>query len=298
MKSFMCSDGRVLEVIPGFREQVLSYRAPVTPKADWGEAEYSAAAEKKERRLKHLLNSFSAVWGKLDRARILDVGCGDGANCFLLAREKTIQMAVGIDLHLPLVASDQKGELTRKLLERMLGPGPHREADLLQMDGTRMAFGDESFDIVMSRSAMEHIKPVEVALEEMTRVVRSGGLIYLGIDPFYWVRGCHKRGVVDIPWAHARMSLEDYTRFVSEYEDPGVSAKRRERLETLNRFTVGQWRTLIDSIPPEVLKWEQRQSKVGQDYLDQFPGISNTSLPGVAVTDLLTERIEVWLRKR
>jgi len=298
MKTFTCTDGRVLRVVEGFREQVLSYRPSVTPKPDWSEADYAAAAAKKQRRLKRLVESFLRFVGTLDGARVLDVGCGDGANCFLISRHEQVKLAVGIDLELPLFASGEKGQQTRRLIDRLLAGGNSLPVDLLQMDGTRMGFGAASFHVVMSRSAMEHIKPVERVLHEMARVVRPGGLIYLGIDPFFWLLGCHKRGVVDIPWAHARLGLDEYERFVTECEGREIAAERRRRLETLNRLTVRDWKQMIKSMPWEVLDWKEEPSEISQKILEQFPDVRDTLLPGVERADLLTERIKAWLRKR
>ena len=294
-KTFTRGDGEALRVVEGFRDHVLSYRAAVTPKPDWSEADYEAAAEKKRRRLRRLSKSFLRLASLPDGARVLDVGCGDGANCVLLAQERWVRLAAGIDLQLPVQVADEQGERALRLVRRLAGGGP--AVCLLQMDGTRMGFASESFDAVMCRSAMEHIKPVGQVLAEMVRVVRRGGLIYLGIDPFFWVRGCHKRGVVDVPWAHARLTLDEYERLVTELEGEEAAAKRRRRLETLNRFTVGAWKETVSALPCDVLDWKERTSPLGQGLLEQFPEVEETLLPGVDTTDLLTERIEVWLRK-
>jgi SAM-dependent methyltransferase len=294
-KTFTRGDGRALRVVEGFRDRVLSYRPAVTPKPDWGEADYEAAAEKKRHRLRRLSKSFSRLAAVPEGARVLDVGCGDGANCVLLAQERWVGLAAGIDLQLPVQGADERGERARRLVRRLAGSGP--AVCLLQMDGTLMGFASGSFDVVMSRSAMEHIKPVERVLAEMVRVVRRGGLIYLGIDPFFWVRGCHKRGVVDLPWAHARLALDDYQRLVTALEGEEAAAKRRLRLETLNRFAVAGWKEAVAALPCDILDWRERTSEVGQELLEQFPEVEETLLPGVARTDLLTERIEVWLKK-
>jgi ubiquinone/menaquinone biosynthesis C-methylase UbiE len=293
-RTFTRGDGEALRVVEGFRDHVLSYRAAVTPKPDWSEADYVAAAEKKRRRLRRLSESFQRVASLPDGARVLDVGCGDGANCVLLARERWVALAAGIDLQLPACGVDERGEQARRLIRRL---GGESGVCLLQMDGTRMGFASEGFDVAMSRSAMEHIKPVGQVLAEMVRVVRRGGLIYLGIDPFFWVRGCHKRGVVDVPWAHARLTLDEYQRLVTELEGEDAAAKRRQRLETLNRFTAATWRETVSALPCDVLDWKETTSEIGQRLLEQFPEVEETLLPGVETTDLLTERIEVWLRK-
>ena len=294
-RTFTRGDGEALRVVEGFRDYVLSYRAAVTPKPGWSEADYEAAAEKKRRRLRRLSESLRRMASLPDGARVLDVGCGDGANCVLLARERWVALAAGIDLQLPACGVDERGERARRLIQRLAGG--ESGVCLLQMDGTRMGFASEGFDVAMSRSAMEHIKPVGQVLAEMVRVVRRGGLIYLGIDPFFWVRGCHKRGVVDVPWAHARLTLDEYQRLVTELEGEDAAAKRRQRLETLNRFTVATWRETVSALPCDVLDWKETTSEIGQRLLEQFPEVEETLLPGVETTDLLTERIEVWLRK-
>ena len=294
-RTFTRGDGEALRVVEGFRDHVLSYRAAVTPKPGWSEADYEAAAEKKRRRLRRLSESLRRMASLPDGARVLDVGCGDGANCVLLARERWVGLAAGIDLQLPACGVDERGEQARRLIRRLAGG--ESGVCLLQMDGTRMGFASEGFDVAMSRSAMEHIKPVGQVLAEMVRVVRRGGLIYLGIDPFFWVRGCHKRGVVDVPWAHARLTLDEYQRLVTELEGEDAAAKRRQRLETLNRFTVATWRETVSALPCDVLDWKETTSEIGQRLLEQFPEVEETLLPGVETIDLLTERIEVWLRK-
>jgi len=122
-------------------------------------------------------------------------------------------------------------------------------------------------------------------------------MVYLGIDPFFWLRGCHKRGVVDIPFAHARLPLEEYRHFVAESEGEAVAARRWQRLATLNRLTLCQWRRTIETMSCEILEWREAHSELGAAVLKENPEILRALLPGVEERDLLTERIEVWLRK-
>ena len=298
MNAFRRGDGVQLQIVEGFRHRILSYRVSVTPKEDWTSADYKAAAARKQRRFKRLLAQAQRWLPSLANTTLLDVGCGDGANCLQFALEP-IREVVGIDLFLPLNAADARGEQARALAREILEGRPFPKGVRFQgMDATAMSFADATFDLVVSRSAMEHIAPTESVLREIARVTKPGGLVYLGIDPFYWVRGCHKRGVVDIPFAHARMDLDDYARFVEARENAATAAKRRRRLETLNRFTVQQWREKIEAMPCEVLSWQNKNSEIGENVLAQYPDIPRTLLPCVANTDLLCERIEIWLRRR
>jgi len=306
MTSFVRSDGRALTVVEGFRERVLSDRRSVSPKTDWTDEQLAASAKKKRRRFERLRESLERWYGPLHGARVLDLGCGDGANCVLLAAGP-VKVAVGLDLRLRLFAPDGEGMVVRTLIERIAArpwraresaaPSSDRPACFVQMDATRMGFCPQSFDVVISRSAAGHIQPIERALGETLRVVRPGGLVYIAIDPFFWLRGCHKRGVVDIPFAHARLSLPDYRRFVAESEGEAEAARRAERLATLNRFTASHWRRTIEPLPWEVLDWQERPSELGAAILGEHPEVLDSLLPGVEERDLVTERIDVWLRR-
>jgi len=306
MNTFTRSDGQTLAVVAGFRDRVLGCRPAVTPRADWTDAQYAEAAEKKRRRAQRMIRKLERWAGSLAGQRVLDVGCGDGANCLVIAGQAVRQMT-GIDLELKLHLPGAVGDRSRRLAATILSLRDAKELPdalarlplrFLPMDATRMEFGAGTFDLVFTRSAMEHIRPVEIALAEMTRMVGPGGMLHLVIDPFYWVRGCHKRGVVDIPWAHARLTVEDYRRFVSLTEGPEVAARRCERLATLNRFSVGQWQRLMGSQPCELLAWEESPSAFGAQILAENLDVLETLQPGIEQRDLLCERIEVWLRKK
>jgi SAM-dependent methyltransferase len=285
---------------------VLAGRFSVTPRSDWGEERYVKAAARKRRRGKRLIRSLKHWCGRLDGATVLDAGCGDGINCLLLALQP-VRQVVGIDLDLPLLAPTERGEQVRELAARVLNLPPAENLDAAlarlplrfeQMDVTRMAFPNESFDAVLSRSAMEHFSPVEKALSEMVRVLRLGGILYLSIDPYYWLRGCHKRGVVDIPWAHARLSIEEFRRFVANHEGEEEAAKRSRRLETLNRFTVREWRTLAETTGCEILDWQVSCAPLAVEVLREHPEIETTLLAGVQREDLIHAQIHGWLRKK
>lgn len=53
--------------------------------------------------------------------------------------------------------------------------------DLLQIDGTSFPFEGGSFDVVLSFDVLEHIKDTNKHLDEVNRVLRSGGYYLLGV---------------------------------------------------------------------------------------------------------------------
>ncbi|OLD95996.1 MAG: hypothetical protein AUI36_45965 [Cyanobacteria bacterium 13_1_40CM_2_61_4] len=304
MNTFVRSDGRPVRVVPGFRDHLLASRPSVTPRPHWTPAEYAHAADTKLERARRLVVEVGKRYDRLDGAAVLDVGCGDGINCLVMA--STARRAVGVDLRLPLFEPDEPGAQARQLsglvLERLDHARPLCDAlqrlrvRFVRADATRLSFPADSFDVLLSRSAMEHIAPVERALAEMARVVRHGGVIHHGIDPYFWLRGCHKRGLVDIPWAHARLSLEDFRRFVTASEGEAVAAKRCRRLETLNRLTLAQWRVVVEAGPFEVLEWTEEPSPYAVALLDEYPEVLDSLADGVEPRDLVHGRLHIWLR--
>jgi len=123
-------------------------------------------------------------------------------------------------------------------------------------------------------------------------------MIYHEIDPFYWLRGCHKRGLVDIPWAHSRLPLQEFHRFVAGSESKRTADKRLERLKTLNRRTLQEWKILMENGPFEIIDWAESTSSFAEVVLKEYPEVTSTLLPGVEPRDLIVSRIEVWLRNR
>ncbi len=95
--------------------------------------------------------------------RVLVVGCGDGLEAGQLARQLGADV-VGIDL-------GDEFEFDRLASE---------PATLLRMDGQALAFEDDSFDVIYSFHALEHMSEPHRALTEMRRVLRPGGIYLVG----------------------------------------------------------------------------------------------------------------------
>lgn len=306
MEAFTRDDGRQLRVVEGFRDRVLA-AAQHSPAPGWDDARYAAKAHKKVRHTARFVGELTSFGGTLEDARLLEVGCGGGIELLLTAMQP-VGSVVGIDRQLSLFEPGDKGDRLRRLAQDALvtvgGPADvdavlqQRPVRFETMDATSMAFPDDSFDVVRSWATLEHIVPPEPALAEMARVARPGGLLYHGIDPFYWLKGCHKGGVVDIPWAHARLAAAEFHRFVVEHEGEEKAARRSRFLLTLNQFTVRRWRETLEAGPWEILQWTEEHSTLAESLLDAYPDVSESLLEDVEAGDLTCGPIRVWLRRR
>jgi SAM-dependent methyltransferase len=95
---------------------------------------------------------------------VLDVGCGTAETATLVRRECPDASYVGVDASLQAV---------------LLARGLERPGTFIRADGDRLPFADETFDGVVSFFALEHFTSPREVLEEMSRVLRRGGVLVL-----------------------------------------------------------------------------------------------------------------------
>ncbi len=105
-----------------------------------------------------------------ENERILDLGCGWGRVLKpVLDRNAD---AVGLDISHNMLA------LTRQHLRKQ-----EREAPLLQGDGTRLPFKDNSFDKVYSLLVLQHLSKAngKAVFAEVQRILKPGGVAYIRV---------------------------------------------------------------------------------------------------------------------
>ena len=109
---------------------------------------------------------------------ILDAGCGTGANLTWLARYAGRGRVVGIDL---------VSTALRFCRQRQHG-------DLVQASITDLPFGDHTFDLLTSFDVLGQLRGAgadERAMREIHRVLRPGGIVFLRVAAYEWMRGGH-----------------------------------------------------------------------------------------------------------
>jgi 2-polyprenyl-3-methyl-5-hydroxy-6-metoxy-1,4-benzoquinol methylase len=95
---------------------------------------------------------------------VLDAACGSGFGSNMLSQKA--KKVVGID---------NSWDAIRYCRER------YRKSNLsfLQMDCNRLSLPDSTFDIVVSFETLEHIQGADVFLQELSRVLKKGGMIIM-----------------------------------------------------------------------------------------------------------------------
>ena len=106
------------------------------------------------------------------RSRILDFGCGSGRYVYDY-RDAGFD-AYGFDIAGSVELRQPSDEAYFRFgLSGVPGNVPDYEVDELSY---RIGFGDDSFDFVFSNSVFEHVQNHDLALREIARVLRPGGL--------------------------------------------------------------------------------------------------------------------------
>ncbi|MCX7790861.1 MAG: class I SAM-dependent methyltransferase [Chloroflexaceae bacterium] len=156
--------------------------------------------------------------------RILDLGNGSLRPQYALLRAAGHRV-VGIDL----VNRPARGwkpaayGVLRRVFAAHAGIGAAAMAadGLLSGDVSRLPFADASFDLAVSSAAFEHFLDVPAVLAETRRVLRPGGVLWVGIHLFTCPSGGHNVSFTQYPlrslprgaepWDHLRRQRRPFT---------------------------------------------------------------------------------------
>jgi len=115
----------------------------------------------KKREVIRKTHLFIEAIDKRNNATVLDLGCGTGEFAYFI-REKTDALVIGID-------PDSK----------KLRYGKKFNINLIQAVGENLPFRNQYFNGIFINEVLEHVRNDEEVLNEVHRVLRDGGLLYV-----------------------------------------------------------------------------------------------------------------------
>lgn len=129
-------------------------------------------------------------------SRVLDLGCGDGRHSRQIRRLSGVA-AVALDLG-PQEVSGTAASL--KALDELLPAAGGAAADagpwsVVRGDGYELPFATGSFDCVIVSEVLEHLHRDDLAMEELSRVLRPGGVLAVSVP---------RQGPETVCWALSR----------------------------------------------------------------------------------------------
>ncbi len=176
--------------------------------------------------------------------KILEIGCGQGFNTQMLAKNKKNDV-IGIDL--------SKNDI--KIAKKRY-PTVHFEA----MNAEKLKFLDNSFDKIYAMDVLEHVDSIQKVAKEISRVLKKKGILVVNI-PFYksekWLSKVRPTYFKEIH--HVRVFKEKELEEVLEKQGLYVKKKSRRgfiqhielyillkrKVKSKTQLSIGSWRDNI-----------------------------------------------------
>jgi SAM-dependent methyltransferase len=204
-----------------------------------------------------------------DKHKVLEVGCGQGLLAGMLQKEG-----------LEVAAND---------VINILDPGVRNSgvrfdtADVCK----RLPYAEGEFELVFAVNAFEHFSEPARALDEMLRVLRPGGLLYLTFDPLYYSPwGLHAARRISLPYPQILFSKQTIQRYVDERQDE-IRHTYSEGSDTtkigppLNEYSLEEYRKIFknrqDSL--KMIAYTERISLDGVRIIRENPGLFKACAP-------------------
>ena len=218
--------------------------------------------------------------------RILDVGCGDGITDLSLALRTGCKELVGVD---PFRGYERLAEIAA---------AAHLPADVIPAnlrfmaeDANALPFEDDSFDVLVSWGSVEHIAGGYLkALDEMRRVLKPGGLLFIHPGLYYSNFGHHLGEFSSEPFFHLKKPLDEVERLVMStppnYMDRSgefaTPAQYWQWFRELNPITVSQFEQELRA--RDLQPW--RVALRTEGVIEYTPEIEKYPMQDLATTEL------------
>jgi len=204
----------------------------------------------------------------------LELGCWDGLTSYFLKRMG--KMATAIDIRVD--SFDDKAM--------------REGVTFLRMDAAHLQFNDETFDCVFSYNAFEHFAEPERVLQEVIRVVRKGGYVYLVFGPLYMSpKGSHGYRSISVPYHHLLFPKELLEAFAH------ANGLRPITCSGLNMWSVEDYRNLWSRYSHRLRKVRYREAynPLHVDLIARFPSCFKSKTK--CLDNLIVSDIEALFEK-
>lgn len=181
---------------------------------------------------------------------VLDVGCGQGRLCLDMAMAGA-RKVVGIDIDVPVLDFARRNLQTRHPELQSVVSFECCEIDALP---------DNSFDLIVSKDAFEHVLDLRGLLGNIRRCLKPGGRLYAGFGPLYHSpNGYHSlMPHFCLPWGHLLIPRS----WVLALGNRGQKEKRSlYELFMLNELSFADYETIFIESGLDMISFRNNQSE-------------------------------------
>lgn len=189
--------------------------------------------------------------GQLTGKAVLDVGCGDMLQDFGLL-PLGVSHVTGLDLADKPTRIVELPAVRNRIIQQGIAVGEDyaERMTYVEYDGAHFPFQNETFDLVISWSAFEHITDVPQVLSEIRRVCRRDGQVFIQVYPWFhcWL-GSHLTDYIPEPYFHLKRSLEWVSQQLDDYVSLHPDARHFvfqnmwPEYQTLNKYSANHFYT-------------------------------------------------------
>ena len=189
-----------------------------------------------------------AGWNDLTDQVVLDFGCGGGGKTVFYAGQGA-RRTIGVDVCLDTHMAEDYG--------RRHGLAVQFEA--LESDG-RIPLDDDSCDVIINSSVLEHVMDLSRTLAELRRVLKPGGRLLSRWHPYRSRYGAHLWSAIGVPFAHLLFRQADlvqvyYRSLLGRYGEIPESMQRLgpesrsfdDLTYSLNRLSIRRMRRMVEA---------------------------------------------------
>lgn len=257
------------------------------------------------------LDSILKMYGKtIKGADIVEIGCHSGANSFAMA-ELGAKSVVGTEFNGYKVSSvsaesanntsklNEVNDFLDSLRNRLKGVySIQNNIKFINDDICNSSLKPNSLDVICSWEVLEHLHNPEGAFKTISQVLKVGGISVQHYNPFFCLNGGHSLCTLDLLWGHARLSENDFKKYIKEIrpkeEKKAISffteGVNRMTLDDLNSILIESGMKILGVIP---FVKEQHFRMVDTDILEQTQKL----YPNLKVLDLIAPSVVVITQK-
>ena len=206
------------------------------------------------------VRALSLVPGLGPTSRVLDIGCGTGAQTRAIARQSTATI-VALDNHAPFI-----GELKREA-ERL---GMPKRIDARVADMRHLDLQPASFDLIWCEGAV-YVVGFDTGLREWRRLLAPGG--HIALTEVCWIRSDPPAECAAF-WAHEYPAIADVPARLATIAECGY--------ETIGHFTL-----------PPTSWWDDYYRPLQQNIVD-FRARHRDEPDAQTLADSVQREIDIW----
>ena len=186
--------------------------------------------------------------------RVLDIGCGYGALSSILLEKGTQVWTTEID-----------GDKLKFAQDKLAG---NKYFNSIRVENEALPYDDYFFDIVFIFDVIEHVKNPAKMMQEASRVLKSGGYLYVEFTPYYSITGHHLYDFAK--WPIHLLPREKIKKIVFSKKIKGFMTAEYywRQFESLNKLRINQFQQMV-----------KKFQKIKERYLIKYPEKFEINIP-------------------